>query len=595
MGGTFGKSGSWVVDHSMDDIPLTPFGNDRVTHGSIVDGSEEAQPPPYEDTVGLFETAQEKKGRKRSHWIVYSTVFVMSIGFSIVLTSVWPYLQLLNDDLLKNSLGFVVAANPLGQMITSPLLGLWGNKAGKIRGALFATVFCFILGNAMYSLLALFEDMGDMATYYAMIVSRFIVGMSSSNVVLCRSYIAQATTVQERTSSIAYVAGAQALGFVFGPAIQTVFIILVPEGVDTGIPWLKWNAYTAAGWAAAALGLINMVILLPYIFKEYNIAEKERELLNRERGKNEPLKLPKPDPLSLLGILFGFFIASFIYVLIETLAEPFVCDQYAWTDNKAQVVVGVALMVAGLLATFLFPLAGRLARKYDERLVMLIPGFIPLIVGSVLFLPYPGHSITMEVCDTVELTSPSPTSTMVTDAFEFLPHDPDLSPSNEFSIYRLLSLLSETVDNDHVNCTEGCPQSQEWCNTVPQLPMAQLAVAFFTVMTGYPIALSICQGLYSKMLGPRPQGVWMGYLTGVGSLSRIAGPIFVSYIYTELGTYWCFGVISVAMVVAFIALIILYPRLVPMKVPVPKTQHAYDGPAAKPQANGSDLPNISNQ
>lgn len=51
------------------------------------------------------------------------------------------------------------------------------------RGALFATVFCFILGNAMYSLLALFEDMGDMATYYAMIVSRFIVGMSSCEVI----------------------------------------------------------------------------------------------------------------------------------------------------------------------------------------------------------------------------------------------------------------------------------------------------------------------------------------------------------------------------------------------------------------------------
>ncbi|KAK8407280.1 hypothetical protein O3P69_002084 [Scylla paramamosain] len=603
MGGTFGKSGSWVVDHTMDDIQLTPFGRDKMAHGSVITGFEDTESPTYEDGKELTETPLEKRGRKRSHWIAYTTVFIMSIGFSIVLTSVWPYLKTLNENLEKNALGFVVAANPLGQMLASPLLGLWGNKAGKIRGACLVTVAFFILGNVMYSLLALFEGLGEMATYDAMIVARFIVGMSSANITLCRSYLAQSTTIQERTSSIAILAGAQALGFVIGPAIQTLLIIIIPVEVDTGIWWLKWNEYSAAGWVAAILGLINLVLLMPYIFKEHNIAKKEMAILKQESSKDEILKLPKLDPIGLTGLLFGFFIGIFIYVLIETLAVPFVSDQYAWSDNQAQVVVGVALMVGGLLASVVFPFSGFLSRKFDERKVLLFGGFIPMIMGMLLFLPYPGKQIPLQNCTSTVTSSlttwESSASPNVNSSWEIVPSDDLLiedqyvPPSNHFLIYQQLSLTSATAGETDEDCTLGCPAVQKWCEYVPQLPMAQLAVSFLFVMFGYPIEVSISQGLFSKMLGPKPQGVWMGVLTGMGSLGRILGPIFVSYIYTNLGTYWCFGTLSVCMVLAFFVITAIYPRLVPMKIPVSKTQHAYDGPAAITQSNGTELPKES--
>ncbi|XP_042859303.1 major facilitator superfamily domain-containing protein 8-like, partial [Penaeus japonicus] len=144
-------------------------------------------------------------------------MFVMSIGFSIVLSGVWPYLQELEPSLEKDSLGWVVAANPFGQMIASPLLGIWGNKAGTIRWACISTVIVFILGNAMYSMLHLFQGIGYLSSFYAMIASRFIVGISSANVTLCRSYLAGSTTLKERTVGIAIIAAAQALGFVVGP------------------------------------------------------------------------------------------------------------------------------------------------------------------------------------------------------------------------------------------------------------------------------------------------------------------------------------------------------------------------------------------
>ncbi|MPC35351.1 Major facilitator superfamily domain-containing protein 8 [Portunus trituberculatus] len=330
---------------------------------------------------------------------------------------------------------------------------------------------------------------------------------------------------------------------------------------------------------------------------EYNIAKKEMAVLKQERTKDEDLKLPKLDPVALTGLLFGFFIGIFIYVLIETLAVPFVSDQYAWSDNQAQVIVGVALMAGGLLASAVFPFSGFLSRKFDERKVLLLGGFIPMIIGMLLFLPYPGMKIPRQNCTSSVTSSyttfessalPNNTSSFEIDNLLF--EDQYVSPSNHFLIYQRLLLISATSGETDEDCTPGCPAEQEWCESVPRLPMAQLGVAFFFVMLGYPIEVSISQGLFSKMLGPKPQGLWMGVLTGIGSLGRILGPIFVSYIYTNFGTYWCFGTLSVCMLVAFFVETVIYRRLVPMKVPVPKkTQHAYDGPAAITQSNGTEV------
>lgn len=40
-----------------------------------------------------LESTKEKKERIRSLWIVYFTLFTISLGFSIVLTGIWPFLD----------------------------------------------------------------------------------------------------------------------------------------------------------------------------------------------------------------------------------------------------------------------------------------------------------------------------------------------------------------------------------------------------------------------------------------------------------------------------------------------------------------------
>ena len=72
--------------------------------------------------------------------------------------------------------------------------------------------------------------------------------------------------------------------------------------------------------------------------------------------------------------------------------------------------------------------------------------------------------------------------------------------------------------------------------------------------------------LFSKILGPKPQGIWMGVLTSTGSLSRGTGPVFVSYMYTSLGTRWTFGTLFFVISGALLIILLLYRRLLPMNI-----------------------------
>jgi len=75
----------------------------------------------------------------------------------------------------KEFMGYVVAANPIGQMLFSPLVGWWGNKRGSVRLPLLVTLALYTVASAVYSILEVIP--GDKKNY--MLVARFFVGVSS--------------------------------------------------------------------------------------------------------------------------------------------------------------------------------------------------------------------------------------------------------------------------------------------------------------------------------------------------------------------------------------------------------------------------------
>lgn len=62
------------------------------------------------------------------------------------------------------------------------------------------------------------------------------------------------------------------------------------------------------------------------------------------------------------------------------------------------------------------------------------------------------------------------------------------------------------------------------------------------------------------------QGVWMGLMTGSGCLSRVLGPVFITYIYAEYGTILTFGLTLVMMAATMLWMLYFSKRLIPQEI-----------------------------
>ena len=106
-----------------------------------------------------------------------------------------------------------------------------------------------------------------------------------------------------------------------------------------------------------------------------------------------------------------------------------------------------------------------------------------------------------------------------------------------------------------------------WCLELRRVTEVQFFIAFAIGTCAYPYCVAIISSLYSKLLGPQPQGLYMGMLTGSGSLARVIGPIFFTKLYQEQGTYVTFSVVAGALIISLLLVIFAYKRFVPLKDP----------------------------
>lgn len=468
-----------------------------------------------------LETLAEYKLRWRSIRIIYFTMFLISLGFSIVLTGIWPFLDQLDPTAGKEFMGLIVSANPLGQMLFSPLFGYWGNKSSSIRNPLLISLALFTLGSSIYSCLEFIPNY----TKYWMLGSRFLVGISSANVAVCRSYISAATRISERTFAVSMVSLAQVLGFIVGPGVQAAVTPLGINGITVIHGIFKLNMYTAAGWLNVVMGIANFCLFLPVLFQDRNIAAKEVMKTEGMSTEKETWQYKKPDQLSVWTLIVSFFALVFNFVLLETLGTSLTMDQFAWSKTEALYYMGILMSVGAIIACITFVAIGPLCKLFVEHNVLIWGGFFLMLVSQLICIPWGD------------------------------------SPPKIAEVYN--SNNNGTSENDEKYL--GCPQIQTWCEYTPALTITQFVISYSIISVGYPIGVTLIQTLFSKILGTRPQGLWMGLMTGSGCLSRVLGPVFVGFIYTRLGTYWTFGFTSILILITMTWILIFRNRLIPPK------------------------------
>ncbi|XP_065891984.1 major facilitator superfamily domain-containing protein 8-like isoform X2 [Dysidea avara] len=443
----------------------------------------------------------------------------------------------------KSFLGFIVASFSFGQLVTSPLIGMWSNYR-PIKEPLIITLLISTGGYLMYAYAGAFEHAGK----WVLITSRFIMGLAAGNIALARSYMAAATMEAERNTAMSLLASMQALGFILGPAIGLLFQPLGEDGVEWSSIKLYFNLYTGPGFLGAILSIINILMVI-FLFKEYNLqgikrrlhlsrlccycvykGEEHRPLIDREvngedGGRDDPGPLYHYDHIAAWSSIIIFFLVLIVFAVIDTLLTPMAEDEYGWSGEKATFVVNLLSAINAVLSVLSFMSTRFILKCVPERVVF-IGGLILMIVGMVIWLPLG-------------------------------PDKPPIQMTDVLSNY-----TGDPLDNSTSKL--GCDyHKQSWCLDQPKIYLFQYVVGLYILTPGYCASSLICYTMFSKILGPRPQGLMMGFISAAGSAGRTAGPLLLANVYYTKGPrttfIMCIGIISVALA----TLLIFYRRMIP--------------------------------
>ncbi|KAF7271162.1 CLN7/MFS domain-containing 8 [Rhynchophorus ferrugineus] len=535
-----------------------------------------------------LETIEEYKERWRSIYVIYFTMFLMSLGFSVVVTGVWPYLDKLDPSAGKEFMGFIVAANPFAQMCFSPLIGWWSNKLGSIRLPVIASLLLFGFASSVYSCLELF----DSHVKHWMLWSRFLVGVSSANIAACRAYLSAATMLSERTKAVSMISLAQVLGFVVGPAIQAAVVPLGYDGVWILPHKLRFNMYTATGWINVLLALLNTYFFMPHMFKEHNISAKEVMAKQKKGPEDDSWKGIRPDYFSAWTFIIAFFVMVFNFMILETLGTPLTMDQMGWSKKESLWNMGVIMSVGAMISIVTFASISPLSKRFSEVKLMVWIGFLSVFISNMIFIPYSGPTPKM-----YDVNLKFNLSSYCDQALKNISSDKFLDINNiNYSLLQYNRTLVPNINNETqvrhmtLDCGEellGCPSNQVWCNWTPAMTYAQFLAGYLLTVMGYPIGVTLIQTLFSKSLGSRPQGVWMGLLVGSGCCSRVMGPVFVTYIYEEFGTLWTYCLTSSMMMGSLLWLFFFRKRLEPKNLAIEKDRELKE--LVKVQVDNGDV------
>ncbi|KAM6220980.1 major facilitator superfamily domain-containing protein 8 [Rhynchocyon petersi] len=480
----------------------------------------------------VIETEEHYRSRWRSVRILYLTMFLSSVGFSIVTMSIWPYLQKIDQTADASFLGWVIASFSLGQMIASPIFGLWSNYRPR-KEPLIISIFISVAANCLY---AYVHTPASHNKYY-MLAARGLVGFGAGNVAVVRSYIAGATSLQERTSAMANTSVCQALGFILGPVFQTCFALIGEKGVTWEAIDLQINMYTAPVLLGAFLGILNIILIFT-ILREHRVDDSGRQCgnINYDEDKDD---IPQGhiDHIAVVTTNVLFFVVLFIFALFETIVTPLTMDMYAWTREQAVLYNGIILVALGIEAVLIFTGVKLLSKKIGERAILL-GGLIILWVGCFILLPWGNQFPRIQWEELRNNTIPNTT------------------------LGEIIITFWKSSREDHNEEPTGCPVEQTWCFYTPVIHLAQFLISAVLIGIGYPACNVMSYVLYSKILGPKPQGVYMGWLTASGSGARILGPVFISQVYTHMGPRWAFSLVCGIVILTITLLGVVYKRLI---------------------------------
>ncbi|MGJ3241025.1 MAG: MFS transporter [Anaerolineae bacterium] len=300
-------------------------------------------------------------------------VFIIVLVDVLGLTIIIPLLPLYSAAFGANAfvIGLLSAMYPLMQFIASPVLGSLSDKFGRkpiLIISQIGTLSGFILLGFANALPLLF-------------LSRIIDGISGGNIAIAKAAIADSTTDKTRTQGLGLIGAAFGIGFVIGPAISAVVLLL------TG------GNFHAPAFVAAIFSL-SSIMLTTFWFKETHQAPDETAVDDTRPRISywQRVQMAFSHPV-IGGLLILMFVQQLVLGGFEQIIPLFTLNRLGM-DGSGNALLFVFMGV--LVAVVQGYLIGPLNRKFGER-GLIYGGMLMLAVGvigasMIPEQPMPGYS-----------------------------------------------------------------------------------------------------------------------------------------------------------------------------------------------------------
>ncbi|EKD41453.1 MAG: multidrug resistance protein [uncultured bacterium] len=265
---------------------------------------------------------------------IFFVVFLDLLGFGIVIPILPYYANSYGASGL--TLGMLMMCYSLMQFLFSPFWGRVSDKMGR-RPVILTCVLG--MGGAMVLL-------GFANNLVLLFVARLLAGFFGANLSAASAFIADNTTLENRTKGMGMIGAAFGLGFLFGPALGGI---------------LSTWGYGTVGFVAAGLAFLNFIFAW-FILHDAPLTEIERAK-RRTHLNLDVLKQVFANNKTAIPILL-FFLVTFSMAHIETTFGLYLLKRFNLDAYHAGLILALS---AFIMASVQGGGIGKLSKRLGEK------------------------------------------------------------------------------------------------------------------------------------------------------------------------------------------------------------------------------------
>ncbi len=267
-------------------------------------------------------------------------------------------------------LGFLIAAYPIIQFFSAPILGQYSDIHGRrpvLTLALAGTALAFVI-------FAMGIGIGGTLGIWLLFISRAFNGVVGGNISVAQAAIADLTKPRERAKHFGLIGAAYGVGFIVGPVLG---------GILSNSNLVSWFDLTTPFWFAAILSAVN-ACLVYFVVGETN-HHLRGQIVSWTKGFYDIVRAYSMKSLRPVFATNFFFNAGITFV--ATFFSVYLIDRFQMTQVGVGYFIGYAGIWIVVSQAFVVPF---LSRRYEEVTLLRIS----LIAGSAaIFAFYLPNSI----------------------------------------------------------------------------------------------------------------------------------------------------------------------------------------------------------